>query len=76
MEVKYDDKDLALILLGLLSFLYTTFRDIILYSLDTLTIDDDYDALLPKEKIKHLVVGTESQAEGLVVCTSKLIVTN
>lgn len=46
---------------------YTTFRDIILYNHDTFTIDEVYDALLSKKKMKHLVDRVESQAEGLVV---------
>ena len=39
MEAKYDEEDLGLILLYLLSFSYATFRDTILYSRDTFTLD-------------------------------------
>ena len=38
MEVKYDEEDLGLILLCSLSYSYSTFRDTILYSLDTLIL--------------------------------------
>lgn len=50
MEVKYGNEDLGLILLCSLSILYSTFRDIILYSRDTLTLDEIYDILFSKEK--------------------------
>ena len=46
---------------------YATFRDTILYSRDTLTLDEVYDALFSKEKMKQLVVGSEAQGEGLFV---------
>ena len=46
---------------------YLNFRDIILYSRETLTLDEVYDALFSKEKMKHLVVRPEAQAKGLVV---------
>ncbi|XP_022897803.1 uncharacterized protein LOC111411510 [Olea europaea var. sylvestris] len=53
LEVKYDEEDLALILLCSLPGSYATFWDTILYSQDTLTIDDVYDGLYSKEKLKH-----------------------
>ena len=46
---------------------YSNFKDTILYSRETLTLDEVYDALFSNEKIKHLMVRTEAQAEGLVV---------
>nr|CAD41912.2 OSJNBa0033G05.13 [Oryza sativa Japonica Group] len=69
MEVKYDEKDLALILLCSLPSSYANFRDTILYSRDTLTLKEVYDALHAKEKMKKMVPseGSNSQAEGLVV---------
>lgn len=59
MNVKYDEEDLGLILLYSFPSTYMTFREIILYSSDTLTIDEVYDTLLLKKKMKHLVVRTE-----------------
>ena len=40
MEVRYNEEDLGLILLCSLPSSYMTFRDTILYSHDTLTLDD------------------------------------
>ncbi|KAF3614389.1 hypothetical protein FXO37_35963 [Capsicum annuum] len=42
-------------------------KDTILYSHDTLTIDEVYDALFSKKKMKHLVNGLETQGDGLIV---------
>ena len=67
MEVKYDEKDLGLILLCSLPPCYLNFRDNILYSHETLTLDEVYDAFFSKEKMKHLMVRSEAQAKGLVV---------
>nr|ABA91380.1 retrotransposon protein, putative, Ty1-copia subclass [Oryza sativa Japonica Group] len=69
MEVKYDEEDLGLILLCSLPSSYANFRDTILYSRDTLTLKEVYDALHTKEKMKKMVPseGSNSQAEGLVV---------
>lgn len=55
LEFKYNEEDLALILLCSLSSSYASFRDTILYSRDTLTIDEVYDAFHSKKKLKHLV---------------------
>ena len=52
MEVKYDEEDLGLILLYSLPTSFATFRDTILYSRDSLTLDEVYDALFSKEKMK------------------------
>ncbi|KAF3643363.1 hypothetical protein FXO38_20632 [Capsicum annuum] len=67
LEVKYDEEDLGLILLCSLPTSYTTFRDIILYNCDNLTIDEVYDALFSKEKMKHLMNGSETQGYGLII---------
>ena len=56
-----------MILLCSLPSSYSTFRDIIFYSRDTLNLEEVYDALFSKEKMKQLVVGSETQAEGLVI---------
>lgn len=70
MEVKYDDEDLGLILLCSLPSSYSNFRDTILYSHDTLTLNDVYEALHAKEKMKQMVStkSSSSQAKGLFVC--------
>ena len=52
MEVRYNEEDLGLILLCSLPSSYTTFRDTILYNRDTRTLDEVYDALHSKEKMK------------------------
>ena len=67
VEVKYNENDLGLILLCLLPSSYVTFRDTILYSHDTLTLEEVFDALFSREKMKPLIVGFEAQTEGLVV---------
>ena len=61
------EQDLGLIRLYLLPSSYTTFRNTILYSREILTLDEVYDTLYSKEKMKQLVVGFEAQGEGLVV---------
>ena len=69
MEVKYDEEDLGLILLCSLSSSYSNFRDTILYSCDTLTLNEVYEALHAKTKMKQMVSpkSSSSQAEGLSV---------
>ena len=52
IEVKYNEKDLGLILLCSLPSSYTTFRDTILYSHETLTLEEVYEALISKETMK------------------------
>ena len=42
------------------------FRDAILHSLETLTLEEVYEALHSKEMMKQLVNGSEAKAEGLV----------
>ncbi|KAG8481838.1 hypothetical protein CXB51_027155 [Gossypium anomalum] len=67
MEVQYDKEDLGLILLCSLPPSYSTFRDTILYSRESLTVDEVYDSLTSYNKMKHLVVKPDSQGEGLIV---------
>ncbi|KAK5819897.1 hypothetical protein PVK06_024931 [Gossypium arboreum] len=67
MEVQYDKEDLGLILLCSLPPSYSTFRDTILYSRESLTVDEVYDSLTSYDKMKHLVVKPNSQGEGLIV---------
>ena len=50
LEVKYEEEDLWLILLCSLLVSYATFKDTILYSGDTLTLNEVYEALFSKEK--------------------------
>lgn len=42
-----------------------SFKDTILYNLDYLTIEEVYDALISKEKMKH-IVGSEVHGYGLL----------
>lgn len=66
MDVSHDEGDLTLILLCFLLTSCANFKDTILYSSDTLTLDEVYDGtLFSKEKIKHITSGFESQTEGL-----------
>ena len=53
LEVKYEEKDIGLMLLCSLPNSYATFRDTILYSRDTLTLNEVYEALFSKEKMKN-----------------------
>lgn len=55
LEIKYDEKYLTLILSCSLPASFTSFRGTILYSRDTLTIEDAYDVLFSKEKMNHLI---------------------
>ncbi|KAG8490704.1 hypothetical protein CXB51_013774 [Gossypium anomalum] len=66
MEVLYDKKDLGLILLCSLPLSYSNFRDTILYSHESLTVDEVNDSLTSYDKMKHLVVKPDSQGEGLI----------
>jgi hypothetical protein len=70
MEVQSEEEDLGLILLCSLPSFYTNFIDTILYSRDTLTLNEVYEALHSKEKMKQMVSqdgSSSSQAEGLSV---------
>ncbi|KAE8688972.1 hypothetical protein F3Y22_tig00110945pilonHSYRG00013 [Hibiscus syriacus] len=66
-EVKYDQEDLGMILLCLTPSSYLSFIDIILYSRETLVLEEVYNVLHSFDKMKHLVFSFEPQAEGLVV---------
>ncbi|KAG8478984.1 hypothetical protein CXB51_028893 [Gossypium anomalum] len=66
MEVQYDKEDLGLILLCSLPPSYSTFRDTILYSCESLTVDEVYDSLTSYNKMKHLLVTPDSQGESLI----------
>jgi hypothetical protein len=69
MEVKYEDEDLGLILLCSLPSSFANFRDTILCSRDTLTVNEVYEALQAKEKMKQMVSseGSASNGEALSV---------
>ncbi|WVZ88330.1 hypothetical protein U9M48_034864 [Paspalum notatum var. saurae] len=64
MEVKYEDEDLGLILLCSLPSSFANFRDTILYSRDTLTLNDVCEALQAKEKMKQMVSSDGSASNG------------
>ncbi|KAG8481358.1 hypothetical protein CXB51_026131 [Gossypium anomalum] len=66
IEVQYDKEDLGLILLCSLPPSYSTFRDTILHSRKSLTVDEVYDSLTSYDKMKYLVVKLDSQGEGLI----------
>ena len=67
LKVKYEEEDLGLMLLCSLPNSYVTFRDAILYSRDTLTLNEVYKALFYEEKMKQLIVGPEAQGDSLFV---------
>ena len=46
---------------------YATFKDTILYSRDTLTLNEVYETMFSKEKIKQLIVGPEAHEDSLFV---------
>ena len=60
LEVKYEEEDLGLFLLCSLPISYATFRYMILYSRDTLTLNEVYAALFSKEKMKQLIIGLKA----------------
>ncbi|KAG8477522.1 hypothetical protein CXB51_031082 [Gossypium anomalum] len=66
IEVQYDKEDLGLILLCSLPSSYSTFRDTVLYSCESLTVDKVYDSLTSYDKMKHIVVKPDSQRESLI----------
>jgi hypothetical protein len=69
MEVKYEDEDLALLLLVSLPSSFTNFCDTICISCDTLTLTKVYEALQQRKKIKSMVQAksSSSKAEALEV---------
>ena len=62
MEVKYDDEDLALLLLVSLPNSFSNFRDTILLSRTELTVAKVYETLLTREKMKGMVQKEESSS--------------
>ncbi|CAD6245913.1 unnamed protein product [Miscanthus lutarioriparius] len=67
MEIKYVDKDLALLLLCSLPSSFTNFRDTILLSRDELTLAKVYEALQMREKMKGMVQSDVSSSKGEVL---------
>ena len=67
LEVKYEEEDLGLMLLCSLPNSYVTFRDTILCSCDTLTLNEVYKALFSMEKMKQLIVRSEAHGDSLCV---------
>ncbi|KAE8711978.1 Tryptophan biosynthesis 1 [Hibiscus syriacus] len=67
LKVKYDQEDLGLILLCSLSPSYLSFRYTILYSHETLTLQEVYNDLHSFDEMKHLVSGSELQTDCLVM---------
>ncbi|CAD6219719.1 unnamed protein product [Miscanthus lutarioriparius] len=61
MEVKYDDEDLALLLLCSLPTSFANFRDTILLSRNELTLVEVYEALQTREKMKGRSVAGKSK---------------
>ena len=55
MKDKYNEEDLTLILFYSLPSSYMTFRGIVRYSSDTLTLQRVYDILLSKDKTNQLI---------------------
>ena len=66
-EVKYEEEDLGLMLLCSLPNSYANFKDTILYSHDTLTLNEVYEALFSKKKMNQLIVGPEAHGDSLFV---------
>ncbi|CAD6269351.1 unnamed protein product [Miscanthus lutarioriparius] len=67
MEVKYDDEDLALLLLCSLPSSFVNFRDTILLSHDKLTLAEVYEALQWREEMKGMVQSDVSSSKGEVL---------
>ena len=68
MGVKYEEGNLWLILLCSLTVSCAAFKDMILYSHDTLTLNEVYEALFSKKEMKQLIVELEAQGDSLFVC--------
>ena len=66
LEVKYEEDYIGLILCSLLVS-YATFRGTILYSRDTLILNEVYEALFSEENMKQLIIGPEAQRDSLFV---------
>ncbi|KAH1057448.1 hypothetical protein J1N35_035513 [Gossypium stocksii] len=82
MEVQYDKKDLGLILLCSLPLYYSTFRDMILYSCEFLTVDEVYDfitsydkervSLFMEDKIRMLIMIVEGHRNRIFAVNLKV----
>ena len=67
LEVKYEEEeDIRLILLCSLPMSYATFRDTILYNRGTLTLNEVYEVLFSKEKMKQLIIGLKAKGDSLL----------
>ena len=51
---------------------YSTFRDTILYSRESLTVDEVYDSLTSYDKIKHLVINLTLKDRVLLFVGDKI----
>ena len=67
MEADSDEEDFGLILLCSLPSSFANIRDTLLYSHDTLTLDEVYEALHAKEKMKRMVSSEGSASNGEVL---------
>ena len=67
MEVKYDDEDLAFLLLCSLPTSFANFRDTILLSHDELTLVEVYEVLQMRKKMKGMVQSDVSSSKGEVL---------
>ena len=67
-EIKYEKEDLALILLHSHPGLYKNFRDTLIYTKETLKVEDVKSALFSKELMdKELVQDTRATTDALLV---------
>ncbi|KAG8489014.1 hypothetical protein CXB51_016944 [Gossypium anomalum] len=67
MEVQYDKEDLGLILLCSLPPSYSTFRDTILYSRESLTVDEERVSLFVGDNIEMLMMIMVGHRNGILV---------
>ena len=71
LEIKYEEEDLALILLHSLSASYKNFRDTLIYTKETLKVEDVKLALFSKELMdKELIEDTKLNAYALLLRNS------
>ena len=71
LEIKYEEEDLALILLRSLPASFKNFRDTLIYTKKTLKVEDVKSALFSKELMdKELVQDTRATADALLVRNS------
>ena len=68
LEIKYEEEDLALILLRSLPAFYKNFRDTLIYTKETLKVEDVKLAFFSKELMdKEFVQDTRATADALLV---------